>query len=169
MTVQYFLFLFCVGILLAAYLYNYREKHRKGTTNKLPPGYDSVTIKGNEKYQLEVVGESFYQDALEEICGPRTDEGVENNATATLIFEDDNPKDNLAVRIDIEGKTVGYLSRPFARLIRQTLAEAGYAGVTVHCNAIIRGGWDRGNRGKGQYGVRLDVPQYDSRKGESPP
>ena len=166
-----------VSIALIVYLYWHKEKDRKGNKsvspevppNKLPPGYDSVTIKGNGKYQLEVFGESHYQDPLEEICGPRTDEGVEKDAIATMIWEDDNPKDSLAVRIDIDGKTVGYLSRPFARLIRQTLAEAGYAGVPAHCNAIIRGGWDRGRRGKGQYGVRLDFPLYDSRKGERPP
>jgi len=151
-------------LVLAALYFDYKKKH--GQQNKLPPGYDSVMIKGNGKYQLEVVGESFYQGALEEICGPRTDKGVEKDAIATMIWEDDNPKDPLAVRIDIDGKAVGYLSRPFARLVRETVAEHGYTGIPVCCNAIIRGGWDRGERGKGNYGVRLDFPQYDSRKGE---
>lgn len=168
-----------LGLLAFVVIFNrHREKRLDEKMNisapevpsqKLPEGYDSVRIKGNGKYQLEVVGESHYQDALEEICGPRTDEGVEKTVTAELVFEDDNPMDNLAVRIDIEGKTVGYLSRPFARLVRETVAEAGYAGVPVRCNAVIRGGWDRGSRGKGHYGVRLDFPMYDSRKGESPP
>ena len=141
-----------------SWFFGKQNKQSESPTQILPPGYDSVTIKGNGKYQLEVVGESYYQDALEEICGPRTDEGVEKATIATIVWEDDNPKDNLAVRIDIEGKTVGYLSRPYARLVRETVAEAGYGGVTTRCNAIIRGGWDRGERGKGHTGSGSTSP-----------
>jgi hypothetical protein len=148
--------------------YGRKNKPTKFLQKELPLGHDSITIKGNGMYQLEVVGESYYQDALEQICGPRTDEGVEMNVIAEMVWDNNNPMDNLAVRIDIEGKTVGHLSKPFARLIRETMAEAGYEGVKKYCNAIIRGGWDRGKGDKGHYGVRLDFPLYDSSKEERP-
>ena len=159
-----FLLVLIACIAFGVKYFNHRQKQQH--ERKLPPGYDSITIKGNGLYQLEVVGESYYQDALKEICGPRTEEGVEKEVLATMVWEDDNPKDDLAVRIDIDGKTVGYLSKPFARLFRQTVADAGYGRVPTQCKAIITGGWDRGKRGKGNYGVRLDFPLYDSSKGE---
>ena len=60
---------------------------------------------------VDVVGESHYQDALEEICGGRTKYDVYKRVKATLIPEDDNPVDPLAVRVEIEGRTVGYLNK----------------------------------------------------------
>lgn len=39
------------------------------------------------------------------------------------------------MRIDIEGKTVGYLSRPFARRVRETVAEDGIRGCHHPCMA----------------------------------
>lgn len=168
---NWFVWLFLFFVLMFIVLDRYGRKYNPTMFPRkdLSPGTDPIMIKGNGEYQLEVVGESRYQDALEEICGPRTDEGVEKTAIATIVFEDDNPKDNLAVRIDIEGKTVGHLSKPFARLIRETMTEKGYAGVTRNCAAMIRGGWDRGKGDKGNFGVRLDFPLYDSKKGERPP
>lgn len=57
--------------------------------------------------------------------------------------------------------TVGYLSRDHARHYRTQLGEAGYASANVYCNARIRGGWNRGERGHGFYGVYLDLPLDD--------
>lgn len=110
-----------------------------------------IELKGPGTYSQPVVGESHYQAALEAICGKRTNEGENKIVQATLVLEN-NPHDPQAVRIDIQGKTVGYLSRDDARVYRKQI------GKNATCQAVIRGGWDRGKRGRGSYGVSLDLP-----------
>jgi len=128
-------------------------------------------LKGPGEYDAPIVGESHYQRVLEEICVGRSEEGVEKYVDATLVLEDSNPHDNMAVRIDIEGKTVGYLSRDDARSYRQRLKEDGHPSLTGVCSAVIRGGWDRGGGDVGHFGVFLDLPidyneSYDSQRPE---
>jgi hypothetical protein len=65
-------------------------------------------------FGVEVVGESHYQENLEAICGPRTENSVDLTVQATLSPEGDNPHDPQAVRVEIHGKLVGYLSREMA-------------------------------------------------------
>lgn len=115
-------------------------------------------ITGPGDYFIQVVGESSYQDALEEICGGRTEDGADEFVDAFLILEDTNPNDHNAVRVDIGGGTVGYLTRDFAVQYRQRLAEAGYPRLIGRCRAHIRGGWDRGGHDRGHFGVWLDLP-----------
>jgi hypothetical protein len=115
-------------------------------------------ISGPKKYEVEVVGESKYQQALEKICGGRSEDGAEMYVDAMLVLEDSNRYDNKAVRIDIQGLTVGYLPRESAREYRKQLKEAGHPQLTGVCGAVIRGGWDRGDGDKGHFGVWLDLP-----------
>jgi hypothetical protein len=117
-----------------------------------------VFLKGNGAYDLLVVGESKYQDALEEICGGRTKGGHEFPCAATLIYEDENPHDSRAVRVAINGRTVGYLSRDMAPRYRAAMDKAGQGGRVAQCEALIVGGWDRGEDARGHFGVKLDVP-----------
>jgi hypothetical protein len=120
-----------------------------------PPQGMTAHLQGPGAFALAVVGESHYQESIEEICGPRSEEGEDRRVEARLIREDDNPHDSMAVRVDIQGRTVGYLSREHARLYRKQFERAGYAST---CEARIRGGWDRGEGGQGHYGVFLDLP-----------
>ena len=122
----------------------------------LQPG-DRLVLEGPNAFALPIVGESHYQEALERICGPRTEEGEDRLVEARLILEDQNPHDSLAVRVDINGMTVGYLSREHARMYRRGLSKGGYATVNAYCQAVIRGGWDRGEGDRGFYGVYLDL------------
>ncbi len=117
-----------------------------------------VSLPGPGTFAIEAVGESHYQDALERICGGRTEDGASEIVEALLILEDENPYDDKAVRVDIEGRTVGYLSRDSARQYRRRLTEGGLGGATAKCMAKIVGGWDRGENDKGHFGVRLDLP-----------
>ncbi len=116
----------------------------------------SISQHSAHGYPVEVVGESHYQDALEALCGGRTYDGVEKYCTASLVLEDSNPYDHNAVRVDISGRTVGYLSRDAAKAYRLRLKQSGRLGA-VECPAVIRGGWDRGKNDKGSFGVRLEV------------
>jgi hypothetical protein len=64
-----------------------------------------------------------------------------------------NPYDPKAVRVDIANLTVGYLSREGARAWRSSNRTTNpYA-----CNAVVRGGWDRGPDDQGSFGVWLDL------------
>jgi hypothetical protein len=117
----------------------------------------SNQAKARGSYSLEVVGESNYQKALERICGGRSRDGAEKHVTATLVLEDSNPYDENAVRIDIAGSTVGYLSRHDAKSYRGRLKQMGEGSLTQECRALIRGGWDRGRNDRGNFGVRLDL------------
>ena len=117
-------------------------------------------LSGPGDYFIQVVGESSYQDALERICGGRTEDGANEFVDAFLILEDTNPNDRNAVRVDIGGMTVGYLTPHFAIQYRHRLVEAGYPRLVGSCRAHIRGGWQRGDQDRGHFGVWLDLP-YD--------
>lgn len=115
-------------------------------------------IAGPGTHSLDVVGESHYQKTLETICGGHTREGHRKVVEATLICEDDNPKDKKAVRVDIQGNTVGHLDRDDARQHRKNLRRNGCAGADVTCSAMVVGGWNRGKGNIGYFGVKLDYP-----------
>lgn len=102
-------------------------------------------------FEGDVVGESHYQENLSSIAGG-SDEGAEYECVADLIPEPSNPHDNKAIRVDINGLTVGYIpadeTAEFHALMR---------GMRARCPALIVGGWERGVRGRGHFGVRLDI------------
>lgn len=117
-------------------------------------------IIGDGTFAHAVVGESYYQDNLERICGPRKPEGEHRFIEATLIMDDENPHDNQAVVVKIHGLTVGHLRRDAARTYRMALRRLGYRRkVIMHCQACIRGGWQRDDN-IGHYGVWLDIPPF---------
>ena len=128
-----------------------------------------ITLSGSGNYDAEVVGESHYQPALEQICGGRSSEAIEKRLEAELRLDNRNPYDAKAVRVVIHNKTVGYLARLHARHYRQALESLGNKGATVICPAIIAGGGDRGDDYTGYFGVRLDLPEaYIEPVSESP-
>lgn len=122
-----------------------------------PPPLNSVFLQGDGSFSLAIVGESKYAESLERICGRRTRKGVNLVTSASLVIEDGNPHDPMAVRVDIKGLTVGYLKRDKARLYRERLGRFCPSGAHAICYARIRGGWDRGANDQGDYGVQLDV------------
>jgi HIRAN domain len=126
-----------------------------------PPGTaelpQSFLLRGDGTYQYEVVGESHYQGELEAICGGRTEEGVELKQVAVLINDDGNRYDPNAVAVYIGKHRVGHLPRHEAPEFRKRMALINPTGVSVGCRAIVRGGWDRGGKDVGSFGVWLDV------------
>lgn len=111
---------------------------------------------------LEVVGESFHQDALWRIVGGRRSDRVRHDVVASLVPEPDNPYDENAIKVLIDGQQVGHLSADDAaeylpgllRLIDQSASSAvALAGVVV-------GGGSRLD-GIGMLGVFLDHDPTD--------
>ena len=118
----------------------------------------TVSLPGSGAYPFEVMGESRYQGALERICRNKIDGGYEDIVTAVLVHEDGNPYDGQAIRVDIDGNTVGYLGRAEARIFRKGMMEIGRPKFNAACPAMIRGGWKKGKKDRGRFGVRLDLP-----------
>ena len=116
---------------------------------------ENQEIPGEGEYALQIVGESHYQEALAAICGGKTEDGHEKEVEARLVFENDNRYDDHAVRVDIDGKAVGYLKREHARQVRKQIKRDD---PPITCKAVIVGGWDRGHGDTGHFGVKLDIP-----------
>ena len=111
-----------------------------------------------DRYAVEVVGESHFQDALDRICGGRTKAGHRLETKASLVLEYGGPHAPKAIRVDIDGQTAGYVERKAARNLWESLAEIELDKKIATCDAIILGGWDRGKGDRGYFGVKLDLP-----------
>src|SRR5580658_8764674 len=62
--------------------------------------------------EVDAVGESYYQDALEAVAGGRTPFGTRTRLlTVILAREPDNPYDANAVSVEAGGATLAHLSR----------------------------------------------------------
>jgi hypothetical protein len=110
---------------------------------------------GPGKYAADVVGESHYLDRL---AGGKTEDGHELDTEAMLILEENNPYDENAVAVSIDGEIVGHLSRENAVQHRAQLKVAGFHTAVAIVNARIVGGWKRAGGDEGYYGVKLDLP-----------
>jgi len=118
-------------------------------------------LEGDGDFETEVVGESYYQDALAEIAGPKTQAGVDLDVKARLVPEPDNPHDANAVAVYIQGRKVGHLPRDMAAEWVAILTRRGDPQRIVEVDANITGGWRRerrdGSISEGAFGVALDI------------
>lgn len=121
-----------------------------------------LMLPGPGAFSVEVVGVSNYQPAIEAAARAR-EEGARTLTTeAVLVLEDDNPHDANAVKVQIGGRTVGYLNRENARRYRSDLETAGLPRIVARCRARVVGGFARDDGQRATYGVRLDLPPFES-------
>lgn len=106
------------------------------------------TLPQTGKHFFEIVGESNYQPALRRLAR----EAKSWAGIASLTLENTNPHDGQAVRVDIDGATVGYLSREDARTYRKRLLRYKVGPGPHLVSARAHGGGDK------NYGVWLDLP-----------
>jgi hypothetical protein len=100
------------------------EEGRKAVPNEHPAWKLEVTqaVVLGGSVNLEVVGESHYQDNLWQLVGSDDrSERVRVKITAVLAAEPDNPCDANAVAVWIDGLKVGHLSQDDAQLYRAGL------------------------------------------------
>jgi len=116
-----------------------------------------VTLVGNSKFEIEIAGTELHQFTLEAICGPHQSRDVNRFESAWLVLEDKNRQDKNAVRVEIRGKPVGYLSPQAAISYRRQLIRMGTPKAGGRCQAMIRGGWVSSDGRKGEYEVWLDL------------
>jgi hypothetical protein len=117
-----------------------------------------LVLVGTAKFEQEVTVEEQHQAVLEVICGPRKPRGVNRFETARLTLEEKNPQAINAVRVEMRGKPVGYLSPEDAIRYRRYLIAKDMPHATGECQAVIRGGWVSSDGRKGPYEVWLDFP-----------
>jgi hypothetical protein len=133
----------------------------------------SLPVEGNGAFDVIVVGVSYYQEALRSILGDTSGQAVRMLVPAEIIPDDENPFDAYAVRIEIDRKLVGHLSKRNAREWRSKMISENLSGATTCAARIV---WDRGAKKEGSYGVWLDVdltlpdskpdPSYPLRAGQ---
>jgi len=117
-----------------------------------------------EPYPLQVQGESSYKANIEDALVYVDDEGANvDDLIAQLILEDENRYDpGNAVRVEIEGKIVGYLSKADAKKYRQGLSALQLVDVVGECYASVKGGFIKRSTGEqADFGVRLDLELSD--------
>lgn len=112
------------------------------------------------EYDFAIVGESHYQDALRSIVGTTNGERTRVTTSAVLSLEDDNPYDDKAVGVSIDGLKVGYLSRENARSFRRRISALKLAAPHSRCGAQISGGGTAESGETRDYGVWLDLKPF---------
>lgn len=110
------------------------------------------TLAPGRGWTFDIVGEGAYQENLSIICRGKTPDGHRLDCLASLVLERGNPHDSNAVRVEIDGSTVGYLSRSDAAEYRRHVTAP-----SASCEARVVGGWDRGGRDAGSFGVKLKL------------
>lgn len=103
----------------------------------------------NTSYAYNIVGEQSYQNNLNKIAGPKEEESKFFECQAKVSSEPFNQYDKNAVKVEINGLTVGYLSKSEA-------AKLSGKVVKKTVPAVIDGGWFDAD-GEGSYGVKLAV------------
>ena len=119
---------------------------------------EDVFIEGDGQYDLEVVGESHHQRHLNVLSERYSKKVSDRELIAKLHYENTNPHDKKAIRVVIDGGTVGYLSHKDARLLRKRIEKVKPEGLIISCDAEIMGGKRVGFFKKTDFGVWLDLP-----------
>lgn len=106
-------------------------------------------------HDLEIVGESNYQDNLWRVAGGRTAERVRVNVHAIVASEPDNPYDSSAISVWIDGCKVGYFCREDAQAYQPGLVSLLHKEEAhVALTGVVTGGGVRKD-GLGLLGVWL--------------
>lgn len=124
-------------------------KKNDSQSNEIQKIKSSLNNSSNVNYNFNIVGEGFYQQNLRKIAGPKEEISKFHECTARITSEPTNKFDKNAVKVEINGLLVGYLSRGDAQKL---------AGKRINrtVDAVIDGGW-YDDIDEGQYGVKLAV------------
>ncbi|HYV14581.1 MAG TPA: HIRAN domain-containing protein [Conexibacter sp.] len=130
-----------------------------GPEHQTEPVRAAVVLQGSET--LEVVGESYRQDDLWHLVGGFSADRIRRDVSAVLVPEPENKHDPNAIKVLIDGRLVGYLSREDAVIYLPGLLRL----MAVHSSPIalsgqIVGGGQRED-GMGMLGVFLDHDPAD--------
>jgi hypothetical protein len=117
-------------------------------------------VDGDGDFAWAAAGERYFQTALDEIAGGKTELGHQIAVVADLIPERDRLGHSTAVRVMISGVQVGNLAASHAEAFIHALDVRAFQSARVE--AMIVGGWvGEAMRGRqGDYFVLLDLPLW---------
>ena len=101
--------------------------------------------------------EERYQENLIALAQSLVEDIDKKKVTAVLIPVDDDPYDKEAVRVDVNGLTVGYLDYDHAPSFRQRLLQKGLRTFPTQCDGLIVGGVLKYDGSRTEYGLLLDI------------
>jgi TATA-box binding protein (TBP) (component of TFIID and TFIIIB) len=147
----------------------FKEKSKKIITEIKNPNIQKTTYKTKklvltEKFEFNIVGESFYQKTLINIAGGKSEEPVIPIQNATLKHDTKNRYDKNAVVVLIKNKKVGYFPKEQTELFHKFMKEKNLSSFT--CKALLIGGWkgikfdeETGEEypSEGDFGVKLNI------------
>ena len=108
-----------------------------------------------DEYAIELIGVEFYQTGLQIISDKLLgDQSAGTVLTAMLVPEDSNRHDDTAVRVEIEGLTVGYLSLADSKGYGRRMTGLRQKLAPTACAAKVLG---KSNR----FRVKLDIKQFN--------
>ena len=111
---------------------------------------------GTDEFDTELVGESYYLDAIKRILGVSEEDTIVEDFKVVLKFDNYNKFDENAVKALINGTMVGHLPKELARRHRDLVNRLGFKEVLMVCD-----GKAFRKRGKENWGIWLD---YDLKK-----
>lgn len=142
-----------------------KPHHTKGQPH-FPTNYDgkgnwwdaegALALAAGRGFNIRAVGESQWQQELAALMGGRCEEGHNCHVPAQLV-PDNSGREPDAVGVMINGRAVGWLPSEIASDVRAALARLNPAGRPVTCKAKVVGGWDRGRKDRGYFGVKLSL------------
>lgn len=150
-------------LILAALAYGALLLYRRA---KKPPQMPEVPVAAFAwpelgEYDFDIVGESHYQPVLKALLGDPNDSSMGGKGTAILVPDDNNPYDDKAVKVTVQGFTIGHLSREDARRFRRRLAAKKLGMVPSSCGVQITGGHQLKNGDQAHFGAVLDLKRFD--------
>lgn len=102
-------------------------------------------------YTYEIVGEQSYQDNLKRIAGEKQNVSKEYETRARVVSEPTNKFDKNAIKVEINGLTVGYIPKKDAATVSKQVK-----GIDKIVPAVIVGGW-KDEESEGSFGVKLSI------------
>lgn len=127
----------------------------KGADVVNAPGTPLFTWPKRDEYAIELIGVEFYQAELQRISDNLVGEQSGGTVlTAILVPEDSNRHDDTAVRVEIEGLPVGYLSLADSKGYSRRMTKLKQKLAPTACAAKVLG---KSNR----FRVKLDIKQFN--------
>lgn len=157
------------GILLSSWKDDEARKNyhklKEGDSSPCPDQPNYHPLQGNAQYNFKIIGEAAFQENLLHIAGRKQEKATCMKLNAVIQAEPTNQFDAEAVRVQINGYTVGYFDRQTAMDFKTTLAARQIAPTTkFKAGASIVGGW-KDHKSEGDFSVYLDIDTQQHRFG----